>query len=131
MHTIEPKPVVTEQETKKQEEIKRVKARAETIDFKVIGVATQSTLANEVEAGASEVELADASEFENGGTATITDADGSETFTWKGKDNNQLTGVSGITRTFVAASIVVSKDDLQVIKGIGPFIEEKMNALGI
>ena len=88
-------------------------------------------MSKEVEAGASEVELADASEFDNGGTATITDADGSETFTWNGKQDNQLTGVSGITRTFVAASIVVSKDDLQVIKGVGPFIEEKLNALGI
>ncbi|OIR23298.1 MAG: hypothetical protein BEU00_03280 [Marine Group III euryarchaeote CG-Epi3] len=127
----EPKPVVAEKEVKKQEELERVKARSESIDFNVIGVATQSTLANEVEGGSSEVELADASEFENGGSATITDADGSETFTWKGKQGNQLTGVAGITRTFVAASIVVSKDDLQVIKGIGPFIEEKLNALGI
>ena len=127
----EPKPVVTEKEVKKQEELERVKARSESIDFKVIGVATQSTLANEVKGGASEVELADASEFEKGGTATITDADGSETFTWKGKQGNQLTGVAGITRSFVAASIVASKDDLQVIKGIGPFIEEKLNALGI
>ena len=83
------------------------------------------------EGGASEVELANASEFETEGTATITDADGSETFTWRGKQGDQLTGVAGITRTFVAASIVVSKDDLQVIKGIGPFIEEKLNALGI
>ncbi|MEE3081691.1 MAG: hypothetical protein VX308_00855, partial [Candidatus Thermoplasmatota archaeon] len=127
----EPKPVVTEKEVKKKEELERVKARSESIDFTVIGVATQSTLANEVKGGASEVELADASEFENGGTATITDADGSETFTWKGKQGNQLTGVAGITRSFVAASIVASKDDLQVIKGIGPFIEEKLNALGI
>ena len=127
----EPKPVVTEKEVKKQEELDRVKARSESIDFKVIGVATQSTLASEVEGGASEVELANASEFETEGTATITDADGSETFTWRGKQGDQLTGVAGITRTFVAASIVVSKDDLQVIKGIGPFIEEKLNALGI
>ena len=127
----EPKPVVTEKQAKKQEELERVKARSESIDFNVIGVATSSTLSKEVEAGASEVELADASEFDNGGTATITDADGSETFTWNGKQDNQLTGVSGITRTFVAASIVVSKDDLQVIKGVGPFIEEKLNALGI
>jgi predicted flap endonuclease-1-like 5' DNA nuclease len=126
-----PKPVVAEKEVKKQEELERVKARSESIDFKVIGVATQSTLANEVEGGSSEVELVDASEFETEGTATITDADGSETFTWRGKQEDQLTGVAGITRTFVAASIVVSKDDLQVIKGIGPFIEEKLNALGI
>ena len=43
----------------------------------------------------------------------------------------RLTGVSGITRVFGKASIVTTKDDLQVIKGIGPFIEEKLNALGI
>ena len=32
---------------------------------------------------------------------------------------------------FAAASTLVAQDDLQVIKGIGPFIEEKLNALGI
>ncbi|MAI53110.1 MAG: hypothetical protein CMP96_02000, partial [Gammaproteobacteria bacterium] len=36
-----------------------------------------------------------------------------------------------ITRVFGKASIVTTKDDLQAIKGIGPFIEEKLNALGI
>ena len=47
------------------------------------------------------------------------------------KKGNALFGIGGLTRAFVAASIVVAKDDLQVIKGIGPFIEEKLNALGI
>ena len=79
----------------------------------------------------NEVELEDASEFEKKGTATITDADGSEIITWKSKKGNQLVGIGGLTRAFVAASIVVAKDDLQIIKGIGPFIEEKLNALGI
>ena len=32
---------------------------------------------------------------------------------------------------FGTASIIMVKDDLQVIKGIGPFLEEKLNALGI
>ena len=42
-----------------------------------------------------------------------------------------MTGVSGVTRIFGTASIIMVKDDLQVIKGIGPFLEEKLNALGI
>ncbi|MEK9694575.1 MAG: putative Ig domain-containing protein [Candidatus Poseidoniales archaeon] len=53
-------------EEKKQEELKRVKERSKSIDFKVLGTASAS-----------------------------------------------------------------EKDDLQVIKGVGPFIEEKLNALGI
>ena len=53
-------------ESKRQEELKRVKERAKTIDFEVLGTATAA-----------------------------------------------------------------EKDDLQAIKGIGPFIEEKLNALGI
>ena len=36
-----------------------------------------------------------------------------------------------MTRVFGKSTIVLVKDDLQVIKGIGPFIEEKLNALGI
>ena len=60
----EQKPVT--KETKKKEEIERVKERSKTIDFGILGTAKAS-----------------------------------------------------------------DKDDLQVIKGIGPFIEEKLNALGI
>ena len=118
-------------EEKKQKELERVKARSEKIDFEVLGQATSSTLSKPVEQDANEIELEDASEFEKKGTATITDADGSEIITWKSKDGNQLVGIGGLTRAFVAASIVVAKDDLQIIKGIGPFIEEKLNALGI
>ena len=50
---------------------------------------------------------------------------------WTDKDGNVLTGVSGVERVFGAASIVMARDDLQVIKGVGPFIEEKLNALRI
>ena len=32
---------------------------------------------------------------------------------------------------FAAAAVVTARDDLQTIKGVGPFIEEKLNALGI
>lgn len=118
-------------EQKKEKELERIKARSEKIDFEVLGEATSSTLSKPVEKDASEIDLEDASDFEKAGTATITDADGSEIITWTSKKGNALFGIAGLTRAFVAASIVVAKDDLQVIKGIGPFIEEKLNALGI
>jgi ELWxxDGT repeat protein len=135
----EPEPVVEEpeeeeplsKEEKKQKELERIKTRSEKIDFNVLGEATNSTLSKPVEMDANEIELEDASEFEKKGTATITDVDGSEIITWTSKKGNALFGIAGLTRAFVAASIVVAKDDLQVIKGIGPFIEEKLNALGI
>ena len=125
----EKKPVT--KEVKKQEELKRVKSRAKTIDFKTLGEATNSTLKTEVKKGASTLEVANASEFADAGTAAITDEKGRSIITWTGKDGNALTGVKGVTRVFGTASIVMVKDDLQVIKGIGPFIEEKLNALGI
>ena len=118
-------------EVKKQEELKRVKSRAKSIDFKVLGEATSSKLKTEVKKGATSLEVADASEFADAGSAALTDKDGTTVISWTGKDGNTLTGVSGITRVFGKASIVTTKDDLQVIKGIGPFIEEKLNALGI
>ena len=118
-------------EAKKQEELQRVKERAKTIDFKVIGKASSSELKSEVKKGAKTLEVADASEFADSGSAQITDEDGSSVIAWTGKDGNKLTGVSGVKRVYGAASIVVVKDDLQVIKGVGPFIEEKLNALGI
>ena len=86
---------------------------------------------SEVKKGAKTLEVGNASEFADSGSAAITDSKGSTLIAWTGKDGNVLTGVSGVTRVFGAASIVMVKDDLQVIKGIGPFIEEKLNALGI
>jgi predicted flap endonuclease-1-like 5' DNA nuclease len=77
------------------------------------------------------LEVADAKEFADAGSAAITDDKGSTMISWTGKDGNTLTGVGGITRVFGKASVVMVRDDLQVIKGIGPFIEEKLNALGI
>ena len=118
-------------EAKKQEELQRVKERAKSIDFKVIGKASSTKLKSEVKKGAKTLEVADASEFADSGSAQITDEDGSSVIAWTGKDGNTLTGVSGVKRVYGAASIVVVKDDLQVIKGVGPFIEEKLNALGI
>jgi len=118
-------------EEKKQKDLERIKTRSEKIDFNILGEATNSTLSKPVEMDTNEIELEDASEFEKKGTATIIDVDGSEIIAWTTKNGNQLVGITGLTRAFVAASIVVAKDDLQVIKGIGPFIEEKLNALGI
>ena len=118
-------------EVQKQEELKRVKERAKTIDFKIIGEATTTELKSEVKKGAKTLEVGNASEFDESGSAAITDSAGSSVISWTGKDGNTLTGVSGVTRVFGKASVVMVKDDLQVIKGIGPFIEEKLNALGI
>jgi len=119
------------QDVKKQEELERVKSRADTIDFKTLGKATTSTLKTEVQKGATTLQVSDASEFEDAGSAAITDESGSSVISWTGKDGNALTGVKGVTRVFGTATVVTVKDDLQVIKGIGPFIEEKLNALGI
>ena len=127
----EKKPAATVKEVKKQEELQRVKKRAKSIDFKVIGEATSTKLKSEVKKGSKTLEVGDASEFADSGSAAITDSEGSTLIAWTGKDVNVLTGVSGVTRIFGAASIVMVKDDLQVIKGIGPFLEEKLNALGI
>ena len=124
------KPATTK-EAKKEEEIERVKSRAKTIDFKVLGTASSTKLKSEVKKGAKTLEVADAKEFADSGSAAITDDAGSTIITWTGKDGNTLTGVGGITRVFGKASVVMVKDDLQAIKGIGPFIEEKLNALGI
>ena len=121
----------TSKEAKKEEEIQRVKSRAKTINFKVLGVASSTKLKSEVKKGAKTLEVADAKEFADSGSAAITDDKGSTVITWTGKDGNTLTGVGGVTRVFGKASVVMVKDDLQVIKGIGPFIEEKLNALGI
>ena len=123
------KPVT--KEAKKEAELERVKARARSIDFKVLGTATASELKSEVKKGATSIEVADASEFADAGTASLMDKDGSTIITWTGKEGNALIGVSGITRVYGKAAVITSKDDLQVIKGIGPFIEEKLNALGI
>jgi predicted flap endonuclease-1-like 5' DNA nuclease len=123
-----PKPT---KEVKKQEELQRVKSRAKTIDFKTLGTATESTLKTEVKKGASTLEVANAADFEESGTAALRDEAGSSVITWTGKQGNALTGVTGVTRVFSTKTTVMVKDDLQVIKGIGPFIEEKLNALGI
>ena len=127
---VEKKPAAAK-EAKKQEELQRVKKRAKSIDFKVIGEASSSELKSEVKKGATTLEVANAKDFAESGSAEINDAKGSNVIAWTGKDGNTLTGVSGVTRVFAAKAVLMVKDDLQVIKGIGPFIEEKLNALGI
>ena len=124
-------PESSSKEEKKQEELRRVKERASTINFETLGEASSTELKTEVEEGAETLEVASASDFSDSGSARISDSAGTSVIAWTGKDGNVLTGVSGVTRTFAAASIVLVKDDLQVIKGIGPFLEEKLNALGI
>ena len=111
--------------------MERVKSRAKTIDFKTLGTATETTLKTEVKKGATTLEVANAAEFEESGTAALRDETGSSVISWTGKQGNALTGVTGVTRVFSTKTTVMVKDDLQVIKGIGPFIEEKLNALGI
>jgi predicted flap endonuclease-1-like 5' DNA nuclease len=118
-------------EEKKKAELERVKERASTIDFGTLGVASSSELKNEVNEGANTLEVANASEFADSGSARISDSEGTSVIAWTGKEGDVLIGVSGVTRRFAAASIVLAKDDLQAIKGIGPFLEEKLNALGI
>ena len=124
------KPASTK-EAKKQEELERVKERAKTIDFKVIGQASSTELKEEVKKGATTLEVANAADFEEQGSASIRDGKGTTRISWTGKDGNALTGVTGVTRVFAASATLTAQDDLQVIKGIGPFIEEKLNALGI
>ncbi len=118
-------------EEKKLEELQRVRERASSINFETLGKASSTELKSAVEEGADTLEVASTSDFADSGSARISDSAGTSVITWTGKNRNVLTGVSGVTRTFAAASIVLVKDDLQVIKGIGPFLEEKLNALGI
>ena len=120
-----------EKARKKEEELIRVAEKAKTIDFGTLGVAASSKLKKKVEKGTKDLEVADASRFDDKGEAFISDTDGGSRISWTGKAGNRLTGVKGIKRGFAAAAVLTVADDLQRIKGIGPFIEDKLNALGI
>ena len=120
-----------EKARKKEEELIRVAEKAKTIDFGTLGVAASSKLKKKVEKGTKDLEVADASRFDDKGEAYISDTDGGSRISWTGKAGNRLTGVKGIKRGFAAAAVLTVADDLQRIKGIGPFIEDKLNALGI
>ena len=75
--------------------------------------------------------LGDTSAFEESGSAWVADDQGGLSISWTGKTASALIGVTGLKRAFAAAAVVTARDDLQTIKGVGPFIEEKLNALGI
>ena len=116
---------------KKEEELIRVAERAKEIDFTTLGIAARSTVSGPVEKGATELSVGDTSAFEESGSAWVQDQDGGMSISWTGKTASALIGVSGLKRAFAAAATVTARDDLQRIKGVGPFIAEKLNMLGI
>ena len=116
---------------KKEEELLRISEKAKSIDFTTLGVAARSVASKPVEKGATEVSIGDTSDFEEAGSAWVQDDEGGMNISWTGKTATALTGVKGLKRGFAAAATVTASDDLQKIKGVGPFIEDKLNALGI
>jgi len=120
-----------DKQRKKEEELIRVAERAKDIDFSTLGVAARSSATAPVEKGAEELAVGDTSAFEDAGSAWIQDDQGGLSISWTGKTAAALTGVKGLKRAFAAAAVVTARDDLQAIKGVGPFIEEKLNMLGI
>jgi flagellar biosynthesis GTPase FlhF len=116
---------------KKEEELLRISEKAKSIDFTTLGVAARSVASKPVEKGATEVSIGDTSDFEETGSAWVQDDEGGMNISWTGKTATALTGVKGLKRGFAAAATVTASDDLQRIKGVGPFIEDKLNALGI
>lgn len=116
---------------KKEEELLRVAERAKEIDFTTLGVAARGAISEPVEKGATELSVGDTSAFEESGSAWVQDQDGGMSISWTGKTASALLGVSGLKRAFAAAATVTARDDLQRIKGVGPFIAEKLNMLGI
>ena len=116
---------------KKEEELLRISEKAKSIDFTTLGVAARSVASKPVEKGATEVSIGDTSAFEESGSAWVQDDEGGMNISWTGKTATALTGVKGLKRGFAAAATVTASDDLQRIKGVGPFIEDKLNALGI
>ena len=124
-----PKP--TTKGEKKAAELERVKQRSNTIDFATLGVAPSAGLVGDVDKGADVLKVSDGAKFADSGSAKISDSEGAIAISWTGRDGDTLTGISGLTRAFAASATVTAVDDLQVIKGIGPFLAEKLNALGI
>jgi len=116
---------------KKEEELLRISEKAMSIDFTTLGVAARSVASKPVEKGATEVSIGDTSDFDEAGSAWVQDDEGGMNISWTGKTATALTGVKGLKRGFAAAATVTASDDLQRIKGVGPFIEDKLNALGI
>jgi len=118
--------------SKKEAELMRVEAKAEFIDFEILGVSESTKIKGEIEEGSDMISLKDASKFPESGLGYINDPTGENiSIKWKSKSGNVLNGVSGVKRTIASGAMIFNKDDLQRTKGIGPFIEEKLNALGI
>ena len=118
-------------EEKKRKLLARVAEKAENIDFATIGIAATSDIVSEITTESTSITLSDASAFPESGNAYIYDPSGNILLKWEGKEDNTLIGVSGITKKPPLGAIIIERDNLQDIKGVGPFIEEKLNALGI
>ena len=121
---------LSEKERKREEELLRVAEKSKTIDFSILGVAKTTEIKNEIDENTESLELDDTSNFSDSGEGYISDYRGGTKISWTGKEGNLLLGIKGISRIFSGAMITVS-DDLKKIKGVGPFIEDKLNTLGI
>jgi len=120
-----------EDSRRKEMALLRVSERSSGIDFGVIGTAQVTGSTSDVYEGSSYLEVEDSANFPDRGSAYLYHVEGYVPITWKGKSGNKLTEVSGIDRNVPAGARVTRKDDLKMINGLGPFIEEKLNALGI
>ena len=133
---IEEAPVIFTQtkitkEEKKIQDLARVASNASSIDFETIGHTARSKIMSEYSPDNSKITLSDASQFPKSGNAYINDEDGDIFISWSDKNDNSLIGVIGMKRDFKQGALLINRDNLQEISGIGPFIEQKLNALGI
>ena len=106
-------------------------SNASSIDFETIGHTARSEIMSEYSPDNSKITLSDASQFPKSGNAYINDEDGDIFISWTDKNDNSLIGVIGMKRDFKQGAVLINRDNLQEISGIGPFIEQKLNALGI
>jgi predicted flap endonuclease-1-like 5' DNA nuclease len=112
-------------------ELERVRQAAAALDIASLGAVSSASLSEAVEAGATRLPMADLAQFPTQGTGVLSDDDGPISIAWEGHDNGALVGVSGISRAVALPATLVVSNRLSDIKGIGPFIEEKLNMLGI
>ena len=112
-------------------ELERVRQAAAALDIASLGAVSSASLSEAVEAGATRLPMADVSQFPTHGTGVLSDDDGPISIAWEGHGNGALVGVSGVSRAVALPATLVVSDSLSNIKGIGPFIEEKLNMLGI
>ena len=118
-------------EEKKIQDLARVASNASSIDFETIGHTARSEIMSEYSQDNSKITLSDASQFPKSGNAYINDEDGDIFISWTDKNDNSLIGVIGMKSSFKQGAVIINRDNLQEISGIGPFIEQKLNALGI